>query len=254
MARENLKGNAATMTVLIDAQSLVKVYGAQTGVSVHALAGVDIQVQEGEFVGIAGPSGSGKSTLLNVLGCLDRPTSGRYLLDGLDVAVLSDRELSRIRSSTVGFVFQSFNLLPRLSVLENIGLPLAYAGVARRERRRRAEELADRLGLADRASHRPSELSGGQAQRVGIARALASSPRAVFADEPTGNVDSKTAEGILELLVELHRDGMTIVLVSHDERIVSAADRAVHIIDGQVATDGTPGRLRQEHDTGEPTG
>jgi len=226
------------MAVLIDARSLVKVYGAVAGARVRALDDVSVTVQEGEFVGIAGPSGSGKATLLHILGCLDRPTSGSYVLAGHDVATLPDRPLSRVRASTVGFIFQSFNLLPRLSVVENIALPLAYQGIGSRERKRRATQLAERLGLGDRLSHRPTQLSGGQAQRVAIARALAPSPRAVFADEPTGNLDSKTAAEILALLLELHEGGLTIVLVSHDEHVAQATERVLHMIDGRLAAIG----------------
>ncbi len=229
------------MAELIDARSLSKVYGARGGASVHALDDVSLTVQEGEFVGIAGPSGSGKSTLLHILGCLDHPSDGSYWLAGREVATLGDRELSRIRASIVGFVFQSFNLLHRLSVVENIALPLAYQGVHRRERQRRARELAERVGLGHRLSHRPGELSGGEAQRTGIARALVVSPRVVFADEPTGNLDSKTAEDVLDLLAELHREGLTIVIVSHEQSIVSRCERVLHIIDGKVASNPTPG-------------
>jgi len=225
------------MTTLIDGRSLVKVYGAQAGARVRALDDVTVGIREGEFVGIAGPSGSGKSTLLNVLGCLDRPSSGQYWLAGREVAALPDQELSRVRAGELGFVFQSFNLLPRLDVLENIAVPLTYQGVAPRERKRRARELAERLGLGERLHHRPAELSGGQAQRVGIARALVAGPRVVFADEPTGNLDSKTAEDILRLLVELHHGGLTIVMVSHDDHIVRKADRVLHMIDGKIASD-----------------
>jgi len=225
------------MPRLIDTRSLYKVYGVDTSAPVHALDGVSITVDEGEFVGVAGPSGSGKSTLLHILGCLDKPTRGTYSLAGRDVTALSDMELSRIRRSTVGFVFQSFNLLGRLSVLENIALPLAYQGVARRRRLDRARRIGERVGLSDRLSHRPSQLSGGEAQRVGLARALVGSPRVVFADEPTGSLDTKTAEEILGLLFELHKEGLTVVLVSHDERIVARTDRIIHIIDGKVVND-----------------
>jgi len=233
------------MAKLIEARALTKVYGPQASAGVRALDGVSLTIDEGEFVGIAGPSGSGKSTLLHILGCLDHPSEGSYWLSGQEVASLGDRELSRIRASMVGFVFQSFNLLQRLSVVENIALPLAYRGVERRERQRRAKDLAERVGLGHRLSHRPAELSGGEAQRVGVARALVVSPRVVFADEPTGNLDSKTAEEVLELLVGLHEEGMTVVMVSHDHRIVGRCGRVLHIIDGKMASDskemGPPG-------------
>ncbi|MGD2174672.1 MAG: ABC transporter ATP-binding protein [Candidatus Brocadiaceae bacterium] len=225
------------MAPLIRAERLTKVYGAETVAPVTALDDVSLQIEERSFTGIVGPSGSGKSTLLNLLGCLDKPSSGQYWFDGREVDRLPDDELSRLRASAMGFVFQSFNLLPRLSVVENVALPLTYQGVARGERTSRAEEMADRLGLGDRRHHRPSELSGGQAQRVGIARALVTSPRVVFADEPTGNLDSKTAEEILSVLAGLHSDGLTVVMVTHDEQIVQASDRILHIIDGKLARD-----------------
>jgi putative ABC transport system ATP-binding protein len=225
------------MANLIEARALTKVYGAQASAGVRALDGVSLTIEDGEFVGIAGPSGSGKSTLLHILGCLDRPTEGSYWLAGQEVATLGDRELSRIRASMVGFVFQSFNLLQRLSVVENIALPLAYRGVERRERQRRAKDLAERVGLGHRLSHRPAELSGGEAQRVGIARALVASPQVVFADEPTGNLDSKTAQEVLELVVGLHEEGLTVVMVSHDPRIVGRCGRVMHMIDGKMASD-----------------
>ncbi len=225
------------MASIIEAEHLSKVYGPETAAPVRALDDVSLAVSEGGFTSIVGPSGSGKSTLLNVLGCLDRPTDGRYWLGGQEVDRMGDRQLSRVRSTMLGFVFQSFNLLPRLNVLENVALPLTYQGVPRRERDARARNLAQRVGLGDRLSHRPAELSGGQAQRVGIARALVVEPRIIFADEPTGNLDSKTAREILALLVELHRDGLTILMVTHDERIASAADRVLHMADGKIARD-----------------
>jgi putative ABC transport system ATP-binding protein len=225
------------MANIIEAENLTKVYGPETAAPVRALDEVSLSVREGGFTGIVGPSGSGKSTLLNVLGCLDRPSEGRYWLGGREVDKLGDRALSRVRASMLGFVFQSFNLLPRLSVVENVALPLTYQRMPRRERAERARELARRVGLGDRLSHRPAELSGGQAQRVGIARALVVEPRVIFADEPTGNLDSKTAQEILALLVGLHRDGLTIIMVTHDEHIAGAADRILHMIDGKIARD-----------------
>ena len=225
------------MPSLIDARGLSKVYGSRGGVQVRAVDNVSLAVEDGEFVGIAGPSGSGKSTLLHILGCLDRPTEGSYWLAGRDVAALGDRELSRVRASTVGFVFQSFNLLQRLDVVENIALPLAYQGVPRHQRRRRAAEMAKRVGLGHRLAHRPSELSGGEAQRTGIARALVVEPKVLFADEPTGNLDSHTAHEVLDLLVGLHGEGITIALVSHDHSIVTHCERVLHIVDGRIDSD-----------------
>ncbi|NLW50707.1 MAG: ABC transporter ATP-binding protein [Candidatus Brocadiaceae bacterium] len=225
------------MGSLIEVEGLSKVYGVRGGVQVRAVDDVSLKIDEGEFVGIAGPSGSGKSTLLHIMGCLDRPSGGVYRLDGRDVAALEDRELSRVRSSVVGFVFQSFNLLQRLDVVENIALPLAYQGVARAQRRRRAAEMAERVGLGDRLTHRPAELSGGQAQRAGIARALVGEPRVLFADEPTGNLDSHTAHEVLDLLIDLHREGITIAMVSHDHSIVSRCRRVLHIVDGRIHSD-----------------
>ncbi len=225
------------MDKLIETQGLTKVYGAREDSRVRALDGIDLTVARGEFVGIVGPSGSGKSTLLQILGCLDRQSEGSYALAGREVSTLSDRELSRLRSREIGFVFQSFNLLPRLNVLENIALPLTYQGVPPAERARRAGELAERLGIGDRLKHRPSELSGGQAQRVGMARALAAQPRIIFADEPTGNLDTKTAEEILQMLIELHKEGMTIALVTHDHNIARHTDRVVHLVDGRIVRD-----------------
>jgi len=225
------------MDRLIHTQGLAKVYGAREGARVRALDGIDLSVARGEFLGIVGPSGSGKSTLLQILGCLDRQSEGSYELAGREVSTLNDRELSRLRSREIGFVFQSFNLLPRLNVLENIALPLAYQGVPRTERARRASELAERVGIGDRLRHRPAELSGGQAQRVGLARALAPRPRIIFADEPTGNLDTKTAEEILEMLIALHREGMTIALVTHDHDLVKRVDRVIHLVDGRIVSD-----------------
>jgi putative ABC transport system ATP-binding protein len=197
---------------------------------------VDLDVADGDFLAIVGPSGSGKSTLMNLLGCLDRPTSGTYRLAGTDVATLPDDELARVRNRTIGFVFQSFNLLPRTTALENVAMPLLYAGVRRTERNRRAHEALARLGLEDRLSHEPSELSGGQQQRVAIARALVTQPAIILADEPTGNLDSASGADVLKLLHELNDAGTTIVLITHDSDVAVAARRSVHVLDGRVSS------------------
>ena len=221
------------MSALIELSSVWRVY--DTGrVAVEALRGVDLTVGEGEFLAIVGPSGSGKSTLMHIVGCLDRPTSGRYLLDGSPVEELGDDELAAVRSRAIGFVFQSYNLLPRTTALENVATPLLYQGVGRAERTRRAREALLRLGLGDRLDHQPGELSGGQQQRVAIARALVAQPRLLLADEPTGNLDSASGAEVLSLLGDLHGAGMTIVLITHDHDIAAAAGRQVHVRDGLV--------------------
>lgn len=222
------------MSTAVSLRSLTKTYvmGDQ---EVHALRGVDMDFGAGEFWAIMGASGSGKSTMLNVLGCLDRPTSGSYFLDGRDVAGLDDDSLSEIRLRYLGFVFQSFNLIPQLTVAENIALPLYYLGASAEESRARAEELASRVGLAERLAHRPSELSGGQQQRVAIARALASDPVLLLADEPTGNLDSAMSTEIMKLLTELHEEGKTIIMVTHEPDIADFAQRRLVMKDGRVA-------------------
>jgi putative ABC transport system ATP-binding protein len=204
-------------------------------VQVHALAGASLTVDEGEFVAIIGPSGSGKSTLMNILGCLDRPTSGTYVLDGTPVEELDDDGLAFVRSRMIGFVFQSYNLLPRTAALENVATPLLYQGVPKRERLARARAALERMGLGDRLDHEPSELSGGQQQRVAIARALVTEPRLILADEPTGNLDSHTGEEVLGLFHELNDTGVTIVLITHDADVAVRATRQVHVLDGRVA-------------------
>jgi putative ABC transport system ATP-binding protein len=212
-------------------------------VEVHALSGVNLNVKKGDLVSIMGPSGSGKSTLLNLVGCLDRPTGGRYILDGRDVSDLSDAELSEVRSGQIGFIFQSYNLIPQLNVIENIEVPLFYQGMSESESYERAVELGERVGLGDRLTHHPPELSGGQRQRVGVARALANNPAIVLADEPTGNLDTKTGEEILELLLSLNRDyETTLLLVTHDPDVASTAPRTVHMVDGEL----TDGRVAEE--------
>jgi len=204
-------------------------------VEVPALDDVSLEIARGEFVAIVGPSGSGKSTMMNILGCLDRPTHGAYRLDGTPVAELDDDALARLRSRAIGFIFQSYNLLPRTSALENVATPLLYQGVGRGERRRRARAALERLGLGDRLEHEPSELSGGQQQRVAVARALVTQPDLILADEPTGNLDSHAGAEVIALLRDLHRAGRTIVLITHDVDVAAAADRQIHLRDGRIA-------------------
>jgi len=221
---------------VIDVREVTKVY--QLGaVRVDALRGVSFKIARGEYVAIMGPSGSGKSTLMNLLGCLDRPTSGRYLLDGVDVSALGDDALANIRLRKLGFVFQGFNLLARTSALRNVGLPLFYAGLGARERDARAAAQLAAVGLADRADHKPSELSGGQQQRVAIARALVNDPAVLLADEPTGNLDSQTSEELMALFGELHAAGRTIIMVTHDEEVARHAKRIVRLRDGRIVSD-----------------
>jgi putative ABC transport system ATP-binding protein len=202
---------------------------------VKALDGVSLTIDEGEFVAIMGPSGSGKSTLMNILGCLDRPTSGSYSLRGTNVATLDDDRLAEVRNKEIGFVFQTFNLLPRLTAVENVALPLSYASVAKPVRLARAHAKLELVGLTDRSAHRPNELSGGQRQRVAIARALINEPAMILADEPTGNLDSKTAREILGLLQELNDKGHTVVMVTHDAEVAANAKRTIHVRDGKVS-------------------
>ena len=222
---------------IIETLGLTKVYGTN-GAAVHALRGVDLSVQPGEFVALVGPSGSGKSTLMAILGCLDLPTAGSYTLDGHAVQGLSGGELARIRNEKVGFVFQSYNLLPKASIVRNVELPMLYAGVGRKERRERALALLEKVGIADKADKLPATLSGGQKQRVAVARALANAPALLLADEPTGALDSKTGAEVLELFQELHRQGNTLLLVTHDPHIAALAERRVEIRDGVVAAGG----------------
>ena len=224
---------------VIDVLDLTKVY--QRGeMEVHALRGVSLQVVPGEMTAIMGPSGSGKSTLMNSLGCLDQPTSGEYYLDGNLVSGLDDKGLTRIRRHKIGFVFQTYNLLPRTSALANVELPLVYSGVGRRERRGRATEALEMVGLGDRLRHQPNELSGGQQQRVAIARSLVSAPSIILADEPTGNLDSRAGDEVMAIFQELNREqGITIILVTHDQDIAQQAGRIIHMRDGRIERDET---------------
>jgi putative ABC transport system ATP-binding protein len=223
-------------TPLIHIDDVTKIY--QMGdVEVRALRGVSLKVAQGEFVAIMGASGSGKSTLMNIIGCLDRPTKGRYLLEGHEVSNLNRDELARIRNRTIGFVFQSFNLLSRTTALENVELPLVYAGLSRRDRHKRAAEALDRVGLGDRTLHHPNQLSGGQQQRVAIARALVSRPKIILGDEPTGNLDSRTSIEVMSLLQDLGRSGITVLLVTHEADIARYASRSITVKDGLVLLD-----------------
>ncbi len=221
------------MTALIETHGITKVFGSN-GTEVRALRGVDLRVEAGEFIALIGPSGSGKSTLMAILGCLDRPTEGRYQLDGTEVQGLSSTELAAVRNAKIGFVFQAYNLLPRATVLRNVELPMLYAGVDRRERRRRALELLERVGLGDKAETYPGKLSGGQKQRVSIARALANRPSMLLADEPTGALDSHTGAEILALFKELNQQGNTVILVTHDPGIAAQTQRRILMQDGLV--------------------
>lgn len=209
------------------------------------LKGLNLAINPNEYVALMGPSGSGKSTLMNILGCLDTPTSGNYILNGQDVSKMEDNDLADVRNKEIGFVFQQFNLMPRLNALENVGIPLIYAGVSKKERMERAMEMLGKVGLQDRADHKPNELSGGQCQRVAIARALINNPAIILADEPTGNLDSKTSEEIMEMFATIHSSGNTVVLVTHEEDIAEHAMRIVRLLDGIIESDRVNERVRE---------
>lgn len=222
---------------VIELKDIVKLYDMGGAEEVHALQGVTMSIAKNEYVAIMGPSGSGKSTLMNVIGCLDTPTSGIYQFNGVNVSEMDDNQLAEVRNREIGFVFQTFNLLPRSDALHNVELPLIYGGVPSAERKKRALETLDHVGLGDRVHHKPNELSGGQRQRVAVARALVTRPSIILADEPTGNLDSKTGEEIMMLFEELHRQGNTIILVTHEADIAEHAHRAVRLRDGKIETD-----------------
>lgn len=224
------------MSVVVQLEDIRKIYG-RGDAEVRALDGVDLTVEDGEYIAIMGASGSGKSTLMNIVGALDVATSGRYLLDGLDVSYLNDDQLSVVRNHRIGFIFQAFNLIPRTTALANVELPLSYRGVKRGERRQRAKEALASVGLADRMDHKPNELSGGQQQRVAVARALVTQPSLLLADEPTGNLDSKSTAEVLTLLDEVHAQGRTIMVITHEDEVASHAQRIVTMVDGRIASD-----------------
>ncbi len=240
LSQPDLSGTAPARDAVAELLDVDKTYFKPDGsVAVRALDQVTVQLWRGSYVAIMGPSGSGKSTLMNVLGCLDPPTKGQYLLDKIDVAHMEDEELSKVRGKKIGFIFQAFNLIPQLTIEENVEVPLLYQGINKHQRRVRALELIERVGLSDRLGHRPSELSGGQQQRAAIARSLVNDPVILFADEPTGNLDSKTGHDILELFEELHDGGMTIAVVTHDDSISGRCQRVIRLRDGQIETDVT---------------
>jgi putative ABC transport system ATP-binding protein len=211
---------------------------------VKVLKGIDLNVNKNEYVALMGPSGSGKSTLMNLIGCLDTPTSGKYVLNNKDVSELTDDELAEIRNQEIGFVFQTFNLLPRSTALDNVSLPLVYAGLDKSSRNRRATEVLTQVGLSDRMDHRPNQLSGGQRQRVAVARALVNNPSIILADEPTGNLDSKTSVEIMKLFEEIHRNGNTIIVVTHEEEIAEHAERIIRLTDGMITSDEKTERMK----------
>jgi len=221
---------------MISLKGLVKNYMVGSQI-VEALRGIDLVIKKGEYVAVMGPSGSGKSTLMNILGALDTPTSGHYFLNGTDVSQMVDDELAVIRNKEIGFIFQTFNLLPRYDALENVILPLIYGGVPKHERRVRGLEVLDKVGLSDRVTHKPNELSGGQRQRVAVARALVNNPSIILADEPTGNLDSKTSVDIMKLISDIHELGNTIIVVTHEEDIAQRAQRIIRLLDGHIESD-----------------
>ena len=228
------------MAALVDLKNIYKIYSdGEDENAIHALDGISLQVFEHEFVAIVGASGSGKSTCMNIIGCLDIPTSGEYFLNGIDVSTMNDKELAHVRNRQIGFIFQQYNLIPKLNVLENVELPLLYRGLSAHERKERAMAALERVGLADRAKKFPNQLSGGQQQRVSIARALAGDPPVILADEPTGALDSKTGKEVLECLKKLNREGTTIILITHDNGIAEQIPRVVRIHDGKIISDET---------------
>jgi putative ABC transport system ATP-binding protein len=230
--------NVFVSQAIAEIQEVVKTYHrAKASPPVHALCNIDLTIPPGQYMAIMGPSGSGKSTLMNIIGCLDRPTSGRYLLDGQNVADMADEELSKVRGKHLGFVFQAFNLIPQLTVAQNVAVPLFYQGLDRHERTRMAAGVLDRVGLSDRLDHRPAQLSGGQQQRVAVARALVNQPSVLLADEPTGNLDSSTGDAILDLIDELHSEGLTVVMVTHDDHVAHRCQRIIRLQDGRIDRD-----------------
>ena len=237
--RPNMEHNASHAdSAIADLQGVCKTYfKPDRTVLVEALRPIRLAIEAGQYLAIMGASGSGKSTLMNILGCLDRPTKGTYRIDDIDVSTVDDEALSRIRGRKIGFVFQAFNLISELTIVENVEVPLFYQGLPRNERKRRAIEMLELVGLGDRLAHRPHELSGGQQQRVAIARSLVTEPAIILADEPTGNLDSKTGQAILDLLSDLHEKGMTVVIVTHDERIAERCQRIIRLKDGLIETD-----------------
>ncbi len=224
------------MSNVIEIRNIIRDFqlGQET---VHVLKGIDLDIEKGDYVALMGPSGSGKSTLMNLLGCLDTPTAGSYLLNGQDVSQMTDDQLADIRNTEIGFVFQTFNLLPRTTALDNVALPMVYAGASKSQRKQRAEEVLTDVGLADRMDHRPNQLSGGQRQRVAVGRALVNKPSIILADEPTGNLDSKTGIEIMALFDEIHANGNTVILVTHEEEIAEHAHRVIRLRDGMVESD-----------------
>lgn len=247
---ESAAVEAASEDAVIVGRGLTKVYTLDGGLQVHALRGLDLTVNRGEYAAIMGPSGSGKSTLLQILGCLDTPTDGSYKLAGQEVSDLSEDELSSIRNKRIGFIFQAYNLLARADALQNVALPLMYRGLPARERTRMAKEALGRVGLANRLDHRPNQLSGGQKQRVAIARALATDPDILLADEPTGNLDSKTGEEILGLFAELHDEGRTILMVTHEQDVAEHCEKIIRVLDGKLERVETVEHRRQATFTG----
>ena len=224
------------MGALIHIENMKKIYNPGEN-EVRALDGIDLDIEKGDLVAIVGHSGSGKSTLMNMLGCLDTPTSGKYVLDGQDVASMTDNQLADVRNKEIGFIFQGFNLISNLDAVGNVELPLVYRGVSKNERKQIAMEALKSVGLEDRMKHKPNEMSGGQQQRVAVARAVAAKPPIILADEPTGNLDTKSTQEILEILKELHRSGRTVIIITHDEEIASQAHRVIRILDGRIEED-----------------